>query len=138
MSEATASPKIDEIVNAYLTIRTQRENIAREFELQDAELKAEQAQLEQVLLEQCNAMNAETIRTGAGTIVKTLRENFICSDWDGLKSFIMENGLIELMQQRLHNTNLREYLSSHEGEGMPPGVSSIREYSIVVKKPSKN
>ena len=129
--------KLDEIVQAYLTIRGQRENIAREFELQDAELKAEQAQLEQVLLEQCNEMNAETIRTGAGTIVKTLRESYICSDWDGLKSFIMENGLIELMQQRLHNTNLKEYLTSHEGEGMPPGVSSFREYSIVVKKPSK-
>ena len=129
--------KLDEIVQAYLTIRGQRENIAREFELQDAELKAEQAQLEQVLLEQCNEMNAETIRTGAGTIVKTLKESYICSDWDGLKSFIMENGLIELMQQRLHNTNLKEYLTTHEGEGMPPGVSSFREYSIVVKKPSK-
>ena len=129
--------KLDEIVQAYLTIRSQRENIAREFELQDAELKAEQAQLEQVLLEQCNEMNAETIRTGAGTIVKTLKESYICSDWDGLKSFIMENGLIELMQQRLHNTNLKEYLASHDGEGMPPGVSSFREYSIVVKKPSK-
>jgi hypothetical protein len=129
--------KLDEIVQAYLTIRGQRENIAREFELQDAELKAEQAQLEQVLLEQCNEMNAETIRTGAGTVVKTLRESYICSDWDGLKSFIMENGLIELMQQRLHNTNLKEYLASHDGEGMPPGVSSFREYSIVVKKPSK-
>jgi hypothetical protein len=130
--------KLDEIVQAYLTIRGQRENIAREFELQDAELKAEQAQLEQVLLEQCNEMNAETIRTGAGTIVKTLKENYICSDWDGLKSFIMENGLIELMQQRLHNTNLKEYLANHDGEGMPPGVSSFREYSIVVKKPSKS
>ena len=83
--------KLDEIVQAYLTIRGQRENIAREFELKDAELKAEQAQLEQVLLEQCNAMNAETVRTGAGTIVKTLKESYICSDWDGLKSFIMEN-----------------------------------------------
>ena len=130
--------KLDEIVQAYLTIRGQRENIAREFELQDAELKAEQAQLEQVLLEQCNEMNAETIRTGAGTVVKTLKESYICSDWDGLKSFIMDNGLIELMQQRLHNTNFKEYLANHEGEGMPPGVSSFREYSIVVKKPSKS
>ena len=130
--------KLDEIVQAFLSIRGQREAIAREFELKDAELKAEQVQLEQVLLEQCNSLNAETIRTGAGTVVKTLKENFICSDWDGLKSFILENGLIELMQQRLHNGNLKEYLATHEGEGMPPGVSSFREYSIVVKKPSKN
>ena len=93
--------KLDEIVQTYLAIRGQRESIQRDYELKDAELKAEQAQLEQVLLEQCNTMNAETIRTGAGTIVKTLRESYICSDWDGLKSFILENGLIELMQQRL-------------------------------------
>lgn len=129
--------KLDEIVQTYLAIRSQRESIQRDYELKDAELKAEQAQLEQVLLEQCNTMNAETIRTGAGTVVKTLRESYICSDWDGLKSFIIDNGLIELLQQRLHNTNLKEYLANHEGEGMPPGVSSFREYSIVVKKPSK-
>lgn len=134
----TEQIKLDEIVQTYLTIRGQRENIARQFELQDAELKAEQAQLEQVLLEQCNEMNAETIRTGAGTVVKTLKESYICSDWDGLKSFIIDNGLIELLQQRLHNTNLKEYLANHDGEGMPPGISSFREYSIVVKKPSKS
>ena len=51
--------KLDEIVQAFLSIRAQRENIAREFELKDAELKAEQVQLEQVLLEQCNSMNAD-------------------------------------------------------------------------------
>ena len=83
--------KLDEIVQTYLAIRSQRESIQRDYELKDAELKAEQAQLEQVLLEQCNTMNAETIRTGAGTVVKTLRESYICSNWDGLKSFILEN-----------------------------------------------
>ena len=130
--------KIDEMVEAYLAIRGEREKLSRDFELRDAELKADQVQIEQLLLERCNDINAETIRTSAGTVVKTMKENFICNDWDGLKQFIMDKGMIELMQQRLHNTNLKEYLTNHPEDGMPPGVSSIREYSVVVRKPSKS
>lgn len=128
--------KIDEMVEAYLAIRGERERLSRDFELRDAELKADQVQIEQLLLEKCNDINAETIRTNAGTVVKTMKENFICNDWDGLKQFIMDKGLIELMQQRIHNTNLKEYLTNNPDDGMPPGVSSIREYSVVVRKPS--
>ena len=48
----------------------------------------------------------------------------------------MENNLVELLQQRLHNGNLKEYLVSHGEDGLPQGINSMREYSIVVKKPS--
>ena len=54
-------------------------------------IKEELKKLEAVMLEECNNMNAESIKTSSGTVIKTLRENFVCSDWDGLKSFIMEN-----------------------------------------------
>ena len=109
-----------------------------EFEATDTALKSEMAKLEEVLLSECNNINADSIKTGSGTIIKTLRENFVCSDWDGLKEFIMEHSLIELMQQRLHNGNLKEYMITHGNEGLPPGINSIREYNIVVKKPTKS
>jgi len=139
MSEIKA-PKIqlDQYVETYLTIRNQRDILKREFEISDTALKSEMAKLEEVLLSECNNINADSIKTGSGTIIKTLRENFVCSDWDGLKEFIMENSLIELMQQRLHNGNLKEYMITHGNEGLPPGINSIREYNIVVKKPTKS
>tara|TARA_R110000803_G_C11988871_1_gene321652 strand:+ start:2600 stop:3019 length:420 start_codon:yes stop_codon:yes gene_type:complete len=129
--------KLDDYVKAYLAIRAQRENLKRDYDLADSELKAEIAKLDEVLLAECNNISADSIRTGSGTIIKTLRENFVCGDWDGLKEFIMEKDLIELLQQRLHSGNLKEYLITHGADGLPPGISSIREYSIVVKKPSK-
>jgi len=129
---------LDDIVSVYLRIRNERNRIKQEYEVKDSDLKRELAQIEEVLLAQCNKINADSIKTGQGTIIKTLRENFVCSDWDSLKPFILENGLIELMQQRLHNGNLKEYMITHGNEGLPPGVSSIREYNIVVKKPSKS
>lgn len=127
---------LDDYVKAYIAIRNQRDTLKREYEGKDVDLKNQLAKLEEVLLSECNNINADSIKTGSGTIVKTLRENFVCSDWDGLKGFIMENGLIELLQQRLHNGNLKEYMVTHGNEGLPPGINSIREYSIVVKKPT--
>jgi hypothetical protein len=124
-----SSVEIDTLVKTYLTIRSEREKMSNEFQVKDAELKAEQVQLEQALLQKCNAIHADSIRTGQGTVIKTLR------DWDNLKSFIVENNMIEFLQQRLHNSNIREYMANHGEDGLPPGMSSMREYSITIKKP---
>tara|TARA_R110000751_G_scaffold75596_2_gene152274 strand:- start:167 stop:586 length:420 start_codon:yes stop_codon:yes gene_type:complete len=136
MSEVEDKVQLGDYVGAYIAIRNQRDTLKRKFEAEDVGLKEELKKLEAVMLQECNNMNAESIKTSSGTVIKTLRENFVCSDWDGLKSFIMENNLVELLQQRLHNGNLKEYLVSHGEDGLPPGINSMREYSIVVKKPS--
>lgn len=140
MSEVDTTQEVglDELVSIYLKIRGERDRLKHEYESKDLELKAEMAQIEEVLLSQCNQINADSIKTNQGTIIKTLRENFICNDWENLKAFIVENNLIDLMQQRLHNGNLKEYMITHGNDGLPPGVTSIREYNIVVKKPSKS
>lgn len=129
-------PSLDELVKIYLTIRTERDNIARQFEAKDAELKAEMAQLEQVMLNACNEINADSIRTGSGTIIKSLKENYVCSDWGSFKEFVKENNALDLYQQRLHQTNCKEFFSSRQADGLPPGISTMREFSIVVRKPS--
>jgi len=129
--------EMDKLVEVYLTIRTERDNIARQYELQDAGLKEQMAKIESLMLDKCNDMGADSIRTGTGTIIKNLKETYVCGDWDNFKRFIIDNQALELLQQRISTTNLREYLSTREDEGMPPGISTMREYKITVRKPSK-
>jgi hypothetical protein len=129
--------EMDKLVEVYLTIRTERDNIARQYELQDAGLKEQMAKIESLMLDKCNDMGADSIRTGTGTIIKNLKETYVCGDWDNFKRFIIDNQALELLQQRISSTNLREYLSTREDEGMPPGISTMREYKITVRKPSK-
>lgn len=129
--------KLDELVKTYLTIRSARDNLARQFELKDAELKAEMVQLEQVMLNACNDINADSIRTGSGTIIKSIRENFVCNDWDNFKDYIKQHDALELLQQRIHQANFKEFIADRTEEGLPPGISSLRELSVVVRKPSK-
>ena len=129
--------KLEELVKAYIAIRNKRDANAREFNAKDSELKAELAQLDQVMLSSCNEIEADSIKTNSGTIIKTTKENFVCGDWDNFKQYVMQNDAIELLQQRLHQTNFKEFLINRTDEGLPPGISSMKEFQIVVRKPSK-
>ena len=51
------SPKLDEMVKAYIAIRTARENLYRQYKTKDNELGGELSQLEQVMLDECNSLN---------------------------------------------------------------------------------
>lgn len=129
---------LDELVKTYLTIRDERDRLSREHDAKDRELANDLAQLEQVLLNSCNEINADSIRTGNGTVIKTTKENYVCGDWDNFKKFVMENQAIELLQQRLHQSNFKEFLTNRDDEGLPPGISSMREFKVVVRKPTKS
>tara|TARA_B110000285_G_scaffold196099_1_gene226842 strand:+ start:90 stop:533 length:444 start_codon:yes stop_codon:yes gene_type:complete len=131
-----AKIQLDELVGAYLSIRNEKDALARQFQAKDKELKNDLAQLEQVMLSSCNQVGADSIKTSTGTIIKTLRENYVCSDWGNFKDFVLENEAVELLQQRIHQANFKEFLSSRSEDGLPPGISSMREFNIVVRKPT--
>ena len=128
--------KLDSLVETYLAIRNERDKLSREHDSKDKELSNDLAQIEQVLLNSCNEVGADSIRTGAGTVIKSTKENFVCGDWDNFKQYVMQHDAIELLQQRIHQTNFKEFLSGREDEGLPPGISSMREFKVTVRKPS--
>ena len=130
------SPKLDELVKAYLTIRNASDNLYRQYMLKKEELEQEMKQLEIVMLQECDELKVESLRTQSGTITKTVKERFNCSNWDEFKQYILEHGALELLQQRIHDGNFKEYMQGKEGEGLPPGISSDREYRVIVRKPT--
>ena len=128
--------KLDDLVTTYLTIRNERNTLKNQWEIRDAELKADLEQLEQAMLVACNAINADSIRTGSGTIIKSLKETYTCGDWDNFKQFVVENNALDLLQQRISQTNFKEFMSTRQDEGLPPGISTLREVAITVRKPT--
>jgi hypothetical protein len=128
--------KLDDLVTTYLTIRTERNTLKNQWEIRDAELKADLEQLEQAMLVACNAINADSIRTGSGTIIKSLKETYTCGDWDNFKQFVVDNNALDLLQQRISQTNFKEFMSTRQEDGLPPGISTLREFAITVRKPT--
>ena len=128
--------KLDDLVTTYLTIRTERNTLKNQFELKDADLKADLDELERAMMVACNEINADSIRTGSGTIIKSLKETYTCGDWDNFKQFVVENNALDLLQQRISQTNFKEFMSTRLDEGLPPGISTLREFAITVRKPT--
>ena len=124
------------LVETYLAIRRERERMAKKYEQEDAVFKEQMDRLEEAMLETCNAIGAETLRTESGTIMKTLKENYICGDWDNFKQFVVENNALDLLQQRISQANFKEFMTTRQDEGLPPGISTLREFGITVRKPT--
>lgn len=128
----------EELVQAYVNIRDERARILKEYEAEDAELKAAMEQLKVTLLSVCNEVNANSIKTSRGTVMRKLNERFFCNDWDSFRKFVMENDVLEVLERRIHQGNFKQFMSSHEGDGLPPGVSAMREFDITVRKSASN
>jgi hypothetical protein len=127
---------MEELVKTYLTIRNERDRIEAEYKDQDAALKAEMATLEQAMLSGCNEIKADSIKTPHGTIIKSLKERFTCSDRDNFNKFVLEHSAVELFESRLHQGNFKEFMSERHSDGLPPGVNVMREFGITVRKPT--
>lgn len=126
----------EEVVKAYLAIRSERERILREYEVQDSKLKEDLKKLEAVLLDVCNTINADSIKTSLGTVMRKMNERYTCSDWENFKQFVLDNDALELFEKRIHQSNFKQFMDDHESDGLPPGVSVMREFGITVRKAS--
>ena len=50
---------------------------------------------------------------------------------------MLENEAVDLMEARIHQGNFKEFIKEHKADGLPPGVNVMREFTIVVRKPSE-
>ena len=135
MSEV-ATENLGELVKIYLTIRNERERVEAEWKTKDAEFKADLFALEQQMMVTCNEANAKSINTEYGTVMRRLNERFTVSDGDSFRKFVMENHVPELFEARIHQGNFKEFITERKDDGLPPGVNVMREFTIVVRKPS--
>jgi len=125
-----------ELVSAYLNIRNERERLEAEWEAKDKELKNEMATIEQMMLTICNETNATSIKTEAGTVIKSLKERYTLSDREFFNKYVREHDAIELFEGRIHQGNFKQFIAERMDEGLPPGVNVMREFSITVRKPA--
>lgn len=126
----------EELVEAYIAIRNKREILLRNYEEQDKALKADMTQLEAAMLDVCNQINADSIKTSHGTVMRKLNERFFCQDWDNFYQFVLTHEAPHLLERRIHQGNFKEFMKDHEGDGLPPGVNVMREYGVTVRKSS--
>lgn len=128
---------LDQAVEAYLALRNEKARIQAEADEQIAAIDKDMQAIDNLFLEICHQTNVNSLNTNHGTIVRQIKERFVCNDWDAFRKFEVENPDYDFREKRIHQSNFKTFMEQHEGDGLPPGVNSMREFQIIVRKSSK-
>ena len=128
---------LDKLAAIYIKIRDAKDTLTSDYKKQYATLEEQMGVLETEMLEICKNMNADSIRTKAGTIVRSVKSRYWTNDWDSMYQFIKENDAYGLLEKRLHQTHMKEFLSENP-DLLPMGLNVESEYTVVVRRSKEN
>lgn len=123
----------DVLVETYIKIRDKRAELKEQFEAQDEALKEQQDMIANEMLEVCYENGADSIKTPAGTIIRKVDTRYWTTDWDSMYQFIEENDAYPLLEKRIHQTNMKQFLEENP-ELLPAGLQADRKYTVVVRR----
>lgn len=123
----------DVLAETYIKIRDKRAELKEKFEEQDNALKEQQDLLAAEMLEVCYETGADSIKTPAGTIIRKVDTRYWTTDWDSMYRFIEEHDAFPLLEKRLHQTNLKQFLEENP-DLLPAGLQADSKYTVVVRR----
>ena len=123
----------DKLTKAYINIRAERSALAADFKEKDGELSRKLDRLKQAMLDHCERHNAESVRTSEGLFFRSKKTKYWTSDWDAMHNFIKEHNVPELLDKRLNQTNIREFLEENPTL-VPDALNTETELVISVRK----
>lgn len=126
----------DKLAEIYIKIRDKRHELQEKFDEQDNALKEQQELIAAKMLEVCQELNADSIKTPAGTIIRKVNTRYWTTDWDSMYQFIQEHDAYPLLERRIHQSNMKQFLEENP-ELLPAGLQADRGYTVVVRR-SKN
>jgi sugar phosphate isomerase/epimerase len=132
-NEVAERPDLDQLTSVYLKIRDKRAENKREFDNADKDLEEQQKMLAEQMLDTCKEMGADSIRTPHGTIIRSVKSKYWTGDWDSMYNFIKEHNAFGLLEKRLHQTNMKDFLTENP-DVLPMGLNVESEYTIVVRR----
>lgn len=121
----------EELVQAYIAIRDQKDTLYREYQDNVKKLDADMKLVSDALLEVCNSTNADSIRTKAGTVVKSIKSNYWTNDWESFYQFMQEHNAFNLLEKRIHQGNTKLFLEENP-DLLPIGLNIDKAFAVRV------
>jgi len=123
----------EKLTKAYIKIRDERAKISAEYKEKDSVLSRQLERVKKGLLDYCNEHSVESVRTSEGLFYRSVKQRFWTGDWEKMHAFIMEHNVPELLEKRLNQTNLKQFLEENP-ESQPDCLNVDSEYSMSVRK----
>ena len=127
---------LDRLAKIYRKIRAEITTLTQEYDGKVETLKAQQEEIKNAMKDMMKAMGVTSVRTEQGTVVLSVSTRYSTQDWDSFKKFVVEHDAVDLLEKRIAQGNMNQFLEENPGL-VPPGLNSSSEYSISVRKPTK-
>jgi hypothetical protein len=120
---------VDRLTKTYVKIRDKR----RELQAQDDALKEQLDAIAHKLLEVCKEQGLSTMRTDYGTVSRRVSRNYWTNDWGAFMDFVKENEAFSVLQHRINNSNMAQFLEENP-DLHPPGLNMDAHQTVVITK----
>lgn len=127
---------LDKLARVYIKMRDKLAQLTREFEEVEAAIKAQQADVASAMKERLQALGAKSAATSYGTVTLKTSTRYYFQDWDAAHRFILDNDAPYLLEKRVSQSMMKEFLENNPGV-VPPSLNTVSELSVSVTKPRK-
>jgi hypothetical protein len=126
-------PPTQTLVKAYIKMRDARAALSAEYETKDKEIKEQMRVVENYLLEACKRAGGNVSIPGVGVVIRGVDTRYWTSDWEAMHNFIKENDAVELLERRIAQRAMGEFLKANPDK-MPKGMNVESKYTVTVRR----
>jgi hypothetical protein len=126
---------MNKLAKVYRKMQSRIQQLTTEYETQVEAIKAQQDVIKIALKDQMLKMGLKSAPTTEGTVVLSTKTRYNTQDWDSFKTFVLQNEAVDLLEKRIAQTNMAQFLEENPNL-VPPGLNSMTEYTISVRKPT--
>lgn len=124
---------INTIVDTYIRIRDTKDALTNKYKSEVAELDEQMAVLKHKLLEVSKETGVTSFSTSNATAYRTIKSRYWTNDWESFYGFMREHGAMELLEKRIHQMNMKEFMEQNP-DAHPPGLNIDSEYEITIRR----
>ena len=126
----------DRLVRVYIKMRDAKTAMVAEHDTRMAALEVQMEAIEAELLNICKTTGQDGGKTAHGSFSRTVKTRYWTGDWSAMHAFIREHDAVDLLERRVAQTNMKQFLQDNPGL-MPEGLNVDSKYSITVRRATK-
>jgi hypothetical protein len=118
---------LDKLVAIHAKIKAKQAKLDKEL----ADLEEQREEIRLAIKDQMKALGLTSVRTSSGTVSLMKSTRYNTQDWDSFKAFVLEHQVVDLLEKRIAQTNMAQFLEENPGV-VPPGLNSTTGFDIRV------
>lgn len=126
-------PDTNRLIEAYINLRDAISVKEQEHKTAVDKLKLQQEIIEQELLKRCKAAGGNISIPGVGRVTRRVAKRYSTTDWPALYKIIKDFDAFHLLNQRITNAAMEQFLEDHP-DVMPTGLNLDSKETVTITR----